>query len=48
MAWGAFALSTVVFVVYEIWVIWVARRHPERTARSAHARMRLSWANALS
>ncbi len=48
MAWIAFAVSTVVFVVYEVWVIWVGHRHPERTARSAHARMRASWATALS
>jgi len=48
MAWIAFAGSTLLFVVYEIWVIWVGRRHPERMARYAHARMRASWAKALS
>jgi len=47
-AWIAFALSAIVFIVYEAWVLWVVRRHPERMARSAHARMRVSWAEALS
>jgi uncharacterized membrane protein len=48
MAWIAFALSTLLFVVYEIWVIWVGRRHPERMARYAHARMRVTWVTVLN
>ncbi len=48
MAWVAFAVSLAVFIVYEGWVLWVGRRTPERMARTAHARMRASWAAALS
>jgi len=48
MAWIAFAVSLAVFIVYEGWVLWVGRRTPERMARTAHARMRASWAAALS
>lgn len=29
-------------------MLWVGRRHPHRMARYAHARMRVSWAEALS
>ncbi len=47
-AWISFAVSTAIFAIYEGWVLWVGHRHPERMARSAHARMRLSWAAALS
>ena len=46
-AWIAFAISSFIFVVYEAWVLWVGRRHPERMARYAHARMRVNWAEAL-
>jgi len=46
--WIAFAASSVIFCVYEVWVIWVGWRHPERIARSAHAFMRASWVDALS
>ncbi len=48
MAWIAFAVSLAVFIAYEGWVLWVGRRAPERMARTAHARMRASWAAALS
>lgn len=47
-AWISFAVSTAIFAAYESWVMWVGHKHPERMARSAHARMRLSWATALS
>ncbi len=47
-AWIAFAISSFIFLVYEAWVLWVGRRHPDRMARYAHARMRVSWAEALS
>jgi hypothetical protein len=47
-AWIAFAISSFIFVVYEAWVLWVGRRHPERMARYAHARMRVNWAEALA
>jgi len=46
-AWIAFAVSSFIFIVYEAWVLWVGRRHPERMARYAHARMRVNWAEAL-
>lgn len=48
MAWIAFGVSLAVFIAYEGWVLWVGRRAPERMARTAHARMRASWAAALS
>ena len=46
--WYAFGASTLIFVVYEVWVIWVGWRHPDRIARSAHAFMRSTWVDALS
>lgn len=46
--WIAFAVSTLIFASYEIWVIWVGWRQPDRIARSAHAFMRASWVEALS
>jgi len=48
MAWLAFGASSSAFAVYESWVFWVGRRHPQRMARYAHARMRGNWAEALS
>jgi hypothetical protein len=47
IAWIAFAISSSLFVAYEVWVLWVGRRHPERMARYAHARLRVAWAAAL-
>lgn len=46
--WIAFGVSTLIFAAYELWVIWVGVRHPDRIARSAHAFMRASWVDALS
>lgn len=46
--WIAFGVSTAIFVIYELWVIWVGWRHPTRIARSAHAFMRASWVDALA
>lgn len=48
VAWIAFAVSLLIFVAYEAWVLWTGRRHPDRMARYAHARMRIDWADALS
>ncbi len=48
VAWIAFAVSVLIFVAYEAWVLWSGRHHPDRMARSAHARMRIDWADALS
>lgn len=45
--WIAFALSSAIFLAYEVWVIWVGWRHPDRIARSAHAAMRASWVDAM-
>ena len=46
--WYAFGVSTLIFAVYEIWVLWAGLRHPDRIARSAHATMRAHWVDALS
>ncbi|MCW5644923.1 MAG: DUF599 domain-containing protein [Rhodoferax sp.] len=46
--WLAFAIGTAIFACYEIWVLWVGWRHPDRIARSAHAFMRASWVDALA
>jgi hypothetical protein len=46
--WIAFAISSVIFFLYEVWVIWVGWRHPNRIARSAHALLRASWVDAMS
>ena len=46
--WIAFAVSSAIFLIYEIWVLWVGWRHPHRVARSAHGFMRASWVDALS
>ncbi len=48
VAWIAFAVSLLIFVAYEAWVLWTGRRHPDRMARYAHARMRIDWADVLS
>ncbi len=45
--WIAFALSSAVFFAYEVWVVWVGWRHPDRIARSAHASMRANWVDAM-
>ncbi|MEO7938408.1 MAG: DUF599 domain-containing protein [Burkholderiaceae bacterium] len=46
--WIAFAVSSAIFFAYEVWVIWVGWRYPDRIARSAHAAMRGSWVDAMS
>jgi len=46
--WAAFAASALVFAAYEVRALWIGSRYPERIARSAHARMRVSWVTALS
>ncbi len=46
--WIAFGVSSAIFIVYEMWVVWLGWRHPNRIARSAHAFMRASWVDALS
>ena len=46
--WLAFGVGSALFLCYELWVLWVGWRHPDRIARSAHAFMRASWVDALS
>lgn len=48
MAWIAFGISCAIFAAYEGWLFWAGRHAPERMARTAHARLRASWAVALS
>lgn len=48
MAWIAFGISCAILAAYEGWLFWAGRRAPERMARTAHARLRASWACALS
>ena len=47
-AWTVFFASVLLFIAYEVRSVWIGRRHPERVARSAHARMRVNWVRALS
>jgi hypothetical protein len=47
-AWIAFGISAAIFLAYEIRAVWLGRTHPERVARSAHARMRVTWVATLS
>ncbi len=46
--WYAFGVSTLIFAVYEMSVLWVGLRRPDRIARSAHATLRVHWVDALS
>lgn len=46
--WLLLAASAVLITAYEAWALWRGERHPERVARSLHARMRASWVIALS
>jgi hypothetical protein len=41
VAWIAFAVSSLIFAVYESWVWWTGRTRPGRMARYAHAQMRI-------
>lgn len=46
--WLLLAASALLIAAYETWALWLGARHPERVARSLHARMRASWVVALS
>ncbi len=48
VAWLSFVLSSAIFFSYEGYAFWLSRLHPERVARSAHARMRATWVAELS
>lgn len=43
LSWAMCGGSLLGFFVYEAWVVQRGRRHPERMARYAHARMRVAW-----
>ena len=47
-SWISFLVSSLIFFAYEARALWIGHHHPERVARSAHARMRASWVSALS
>lgn len=46
-SWWAMLVSIALLVSYEVRVLWVGHRHPHRMARTAHARMRVNWVEAL-
>jgi hypothetical protein len=43
VAWSLFAVSVLIFAVYEVYVWRLGNTHPDRMARYAHARMRVAW-----
>ena len=47
VAWSLLAVSALIYVVYEGYVLWRGRTHPDRMARYAHARMRVAWVASL-
>lgn len=47
VAWSLFAVSVLIYVAYEGYVLWRGRTHPDRMARYAHARMRVAWVASL-
>jgi len=47
VAWLPLVASILIFGTYEAWVLSIGRRHPERMARYAHARMRVAWVASL-
>ena len=47
VAWSLFAVSVLMFAVYEIYVWRLGNTHPDRMARYAHARMRVAWVASL-
>ena len=48
LPWLLFGASLLIFGLYESYVLTMGRRHPERMARYAHARMRVAWVAALA
>ncbi len=48
LPWAALALAVAIVAGYELWGWRRARTNPDRTARSAHSRMRAAWLVALS
>jgi hypothetical protein len=48
LAWLALLLTVAVVLAYEVMLMVMQRRHPERLARSAHANLRQEWFTAVS
>lgn len=48
LGWLSFAASAAIVGAYEVRVLWLGRRAPERVGRFAHARIRAEWARALA
>jgi uncharacterized membrane protein len=46
-AWICFGLSMLMIAIHEGWLLRRGRLQPGRTARSAHARLRIAWVAAL-
>jgi hypothetical protein len=46
--WWALALSAAVVLAYELRVLLIGRREPQRVARDAHARLRADWVRELA
>ena len=47
VTWSLLAVSVLMYVVYEAYVLTRGRRTPDRMARYAHARMRVAWVASL-
>ncbi len=47
VAWSLLAVSVLIFMCYEAYVLSRGRTHPDRMARYAHARMRVAWVASL-
>ncbi|WP_119153380.1 DUF599 domain-containing protein [Caldimonas tepidiphila] len=48
LTWGASLATIAILLAYEVGLLLVQRRSPDRVARTAHARMRTEWFDALS
>lgn len=46
--WAGLVLGCIIVLLYELRVLVMGRREPERVARAAHARMRADWVRALA
>jgi len=46
--WDAAIATLAVVILYEVWLAFAQRRHPQALARSAHASLREDWFEAVS
>jgi len=46
--WAGLVIGSIIVLAYELRVLVMGRREPERVARAAHARMRGDWVRALA